>query len=507
MDSRKKIYAIGLLILLLAVIPYSRNLLIAQVAQAINLKYGQLGTYSVIKPTELKVARNASDALVLGYRHRLSRNPTFIDPYLQLTARFPNDPALCANMLKYSFGAESVKSNARAIEQVIRRGQKLEPDNGYFDCFEAALRFKQKRDAEGLAAVHRAAGKKHINSHQAKETVAIMRNSERSWPFPLGWVNPVNRISSAYSLLFPHSLYFRSMARSAASYEEHAVKRGNVGDAAQTMMDTVKIGGMMRDEGESFISALVGMSIQRIGINGVHKGLANHAFAGDAPGTAAVAAVQTLAPNALDQAEWGALSKNLARSDGFRKRSRSYVNHIHSPGFIAGFIASTVWFSFAGYMLLMGLGTGVVYLAASVILRKRNITVKDVGPGKLSVGLLAVLPSAAGLMALAGMAIAQMFLAVQGQPGSLPALPVVFTAILILTIIAAARTRIRPELRRPDVFLARLRTGSAYAAKAFLVLYVVAMVINIPATAWAYHKLNQVALNEVQMIWEYPPAK
>ena len=504
MDSKKKTFVIGGLVLLLMIIPYSRNLLIVQVAQAVSLNYSQLGDRSIIRPVDRKDARDVSDALVLGANR--SREAKSIEPYYEMIARFPNEPALYANLLKYAtlFGPASIDSNARKMEQVIKTGQKLEPDNGYFDCFEAVLLFRQKRDAEGLAALHRTAGKKHFNDHQSEETLALIRNSQERWPFPLGWVNATNRISAAYSVLFPQLVYFRNVARSVASYEEQAAKQGNVDRAAQMMTDLVKVGGMMRDQGETIIGVLVGMSIQRIGINGVHKGLANHTFDGDAPGTAAVAAVQTLAPNALDQAEWGALSKNLARSDEYRKRSRNYVDHIHSPGFIAGFTAGTVLFSFAGYALLMGLALGVVYLAASVVLRKRNVIVKDVGPGKLSVGLLAVLPSAAGLLVLAGLAIGQMFLAFQGRPGSFPTLPVVFAATLILTIIAAARTGIRPGVRRLDVFLARLKVGSAYAAKAFLVLYLLAMVVNIPATAWTYHQLNKVALHEAQMIWKYP---
>ena len=508
MDSRKKIYAIGLLILLLAVIPYSRNLLIAQVAQSINRNYAQLGTHSVIKPTEPKSARDVSDALVLGYRK--SRGASSIDPYFQMLTRFPNEPALCANLLKYSlmYGPESIESNAHKMEEVIKTGQKLEPDNGYFDYFEAVLRFEQKRDAEALAALHRAAGKKRYNDHQAEETMALIRNSGKRWPFPLGWVNPINRIASAAAILFPQLADFRKAAVTTASYETQAARQGNTAYAAEMMADLVTIGGMMRDEGTYTIGALVGIAIQRIGVKGMYEGITNRPVDADTPASYGLSRIRIAVPDALGESEWEALSKNIARSEEFRARSKNYTNHFTSAGFMYGLVASIVWYGFAAGLLLTGLVLGLVYLIVSVILHVRGSRgAENVGPRRLSVGLLAVLPIAMGLLVLAGLSIVQMFSTFHGSSGSFPTLPIALVAILILVGIAAARTRTGSDARRADVFAARLRTGSAYAAKAFLVLYVAAMIINIPATAWAYHKLNQVALNEVQMIWQYPPAK
>ena len=506
MDSRKKAYVIGGFILLLLIVPYTRNVLIAQVAQAVDPDYGELGNRSVFKPSDPKVARDVSDALVLGYRR--SSDAHSIDPYFQIVARFPNEPALCANLLKYAtlFGPASIDSNARKMEQVIKTGQKLEPGNGYFDYFEGVLRFQQKRDAEGLAAVHRAAAKKHFNGHQDEETMALMRYSAQRWPFPLGWVNPINRISSAATILFPQFISFRRAAETVASYEEQSARQGNPGHSAEMMMDLVRIGAMMRDEGESTISALVGIAIQKLGVNAMYKGVANHPLDDGTHATATLPRLQTATPNALGEVEWRALSKNLARSEEFKARSKSYMAHLDSHWFMLGVMASIVWFSFGGRLLLNGLALGLVYLIVSATLHVRGGDgIKDVGPGKLSVALLAVLPIAIGLLVLSGLAIAEMFSSNYGDAARVFAVPVgTFMAVLIIFAIAAARTRVRPEVTRLNAFLARLKFGSAYAAKAFLVLYVIAMIINIPAAAWANHKVSTMCLHEVQTIWQYP---
>jgi len=505
MNSRKKTYVLAGLILLLLILPHSRNLFIVQLAAAVNHDYGQLGNHCVIKPAGPRAADDVGHALVLGYRK--CRDASSIDPFFRTIARFPNEPALCANLLKYAvvFRVLTDKAWATEIENVIKAGQRLEPDNGYFNYYEAVLRFHQKRDAEGLAAVHRAAEKKRFNTHQTEETLALMRYSQERWPFPLGWVNPLCRVFNSVSIPYPQLAYFRKAAVTVQSYEQQDMKEGRMHSGTQKMADLVEIGGLIRDEGETYNSTFVGIAIQKVAVNGIYL---NQTIEGGVPLAEAFPTLQPIVSKELGEAEWHALSKNLARSDDFRLRDKSFMKHFSSPGHIAQMLGSVIWFSYAGSLLFMALPFGLIWLAAYAILRKRGRhQLTDLGPSRLSTGLLAVAPISIGLLVFAGLAIAMVFSPQHHAYRYSSVIPVLCLAIMIVVGIASARTRIRPEVPRLDTFLARLSTGSAYAAKAFLVLYVAAMIINIPATAWANRQWDNQALHQAEIIWHYPPAK
>lgn len=534
MESKKLLLKIGLVVVLLAACPYTRNTFLYQGNMALgNMNQPRFIRSAPIPRLEKSLPKNLDEALVVAY-YESSRNKS-TGAYWKILEKFPNEPALYANMLRYEarysqFGwlykrpEISHKASlqpwkplpdtpeSRKYEHAIKMGQKLEPDNIYFDLFEAALRFSQGRDDEALAVLHKAAGKKHYISHQPEETSAVINDVCRRAPVPLGLLDQIRRLVIRCAVIFPEYSSFQQSARLAAWYAEMNAGNGQYDRSLAIIADLIKIGGIMRDGNETTIGVSIGGLIQKIGIGKVYHAMFPGVKGyGNQPSTDLLAAIKSVVPSVLKPDEWQALHDNLARSNEFWRRYENYCEHYYGKNndWMKPFVANLSLMSIAGNILIKLLALGLIWLTAYIWLQKRRVSAVMAGPSRLSIWLIAVLPPVAVSALVVTMKnIGDFSMSgdkVQGWAFKLPTIGLMLLTPVIVAVIAAARTRIGPEVGRLDTFLSRLRAGSVYAIQALVVLYILVMIALVPVTEKARIMTDRMVSNEVQAVWEFQP--
>jgi len=527
MAFRSKLFIVVAVVSALIVVPYTRNILVYQVLHRVQPVRRDHGGGN-----DRTVPGNVDNALVIAKNEGFKARS--INAYWRMIERYPNEPALYANMLKYAALWGPLKNTSRPDDDDIRRGatwkplpdspelgkvaravemgEKLEPDNAFFDCFEAVLLANQGRDSEVLAAVHRAAGKKQFDDHALDELDAVLKDRRERISAPVDWMNPIGRVAAVSVVLFPRYAQIWHMARVVGWHIEQDMKRGERDKALAATIDLVKIGGLMRDKSNVAIGSLVGIAVQDVGVKRAYRGLGGPTLDLDITGAERVSKLQAMVPTGFRPDEWRMLRDDLARSDEFRRRARAYFGQgfppVFRPVILSGAVmAIAVTMLFLFLLFLLAWGITWAWLA------KRGQTgLAGVGPSRLSVWLLCLLPP----MAVTAFAALMQILTLFGVPthmqswsfGALVTIALALFSPLAVIIIAAARTRIAPDISRFDTFLARLRTGSVFAMQALVALYLLAMIAAIPVTAWTNQAVERMYRNEVQMIWEYqPPAK
>lgn len=529
MVSRNKMLAVALVILVLVAVPYTRNILKYQIAVSV---YPNVMSHSFARNDDNRTtARDAQDALAIAKRE--GSKAKSVNAYWKVIERYPNEPALYANMLRYA-SHWTLRSTRRPDEDEIRKGvpawkpappsseldkiaraiemgKKLEPDNAYFDLYEAILRFNQGRDPEGLAAIHRAAGKKEFEDHVFDELDATIQNQRERTPKPLYSLNPISRIAQACSVLLPHYMHFRSAARVAGDYIEQDMRQGKRDEALATATDVINLGILMREKSQTNIGVLVGIAIHNTAVLYAYKGLDGPEIDTELTNVERLSKLQALIPNGFSSSQWKALHDSFARSDEWRTRMRLFSRQDWDRTFRSAMLSAAL-ISGGGLMLIFIILLGLIWGISMVWLKKRGQAgITGVEPSKLSVWLLAALSPAIVLMFISFMRMQLQFY----PPTSGPDFPF-GTAIILLTIfsplgviiVAAARTRLAPEVGRFNTFLARLRTGSVYAMQALVVLYLLTMIADIPISIHSNRVADTFFRTETQQIWEYElPAK
>ena len=201
-----------------------------------------------------------------------------------LTERFPNEPTLYAHLLRYytigpveihreeqnEFSAEpvahtdkpkhSLPADLAAFDAAAAQGERLDPDNAYFPFIRAAGLYEAGRDAEAIAAVHRAAQKTRYEDYASAEFQA----KDRFYTLANGRQNGIERVSVSAALLFPHFAILRGVARMNTISAVHAELAGNTELGVQLRHDTMRIGDLLRVQGRSLIANLVGIAISAI---------------------------------------------------------------------------------------------------------------------------------------------------------------------------------------------------------------------------------------------------
>lgn len=538
MGSKKhllKILKIGLVVVLLAACPYTRNTFLYQGGMALgNMDQPRFIHSAPIPRLEQGHPKNLEEALVIAH-YETGRNKS-TDAYWKIIKKFPNEPALYANMLRYEtrysqFGRLHKRPEtdmpshktppkswkplpdtpeSRKYEHTIKMGQKLEPDNIYFDLFEIALRFSQGRDDEALASLHKAAGKKQFNSHTWDETSAVINDACRRSHAPF-FLRQFSRLLIHSAVIFPEYSRFRQSARMAAWYAGESAKRGQYDRSLAIMADLVKVGGIMRDDGETPTGVLVAESIQKMGVGEVYRAMfpRTDKFY-KKPSTDLLAGIKSVAPLSLKPGEWQALHDNLARSIEFRRRFKSYSEHsyLYNGSWTKPFIANLSLMGIAGDLLFRLSALGLIWLTAFIWLQKRRTDAVIAGPSRLSIWLIAVLPTVAVSMLVIVMKTIYLFgMSHNELTFGLPmAIGLMLLTPVIVVVIAAERTRIAPEIGRFDTFLSRLRVGSAYAIQALVALYILTTIVLLPVVEKTRITTDRMVLpDKVQMIWEYQP--
>lgn len=205
-----------------------------------------------------------------------------------LTEKFPDDPFILAWRLKHSsnylidnrYGGpltnpnfpkpppkNFIRSQAKPraawekMAQIARRGQKLRPNNTYFDWMLIYALVGMRRDDEARAVLKAATRKTDYDDFTRQEIqtkIAVRRMS--------GALSPTDEISIWAATLFPHFARFRQTTR---VMMEHAIDeraKGNHQNAIDTAFGLMHLGSLMRQNGYSAIGSLVGTAIEKIAL-------------------------------------------------------------------------------------------------------------------------------------------------------------------------------------------------------------------------------------------------
>ncbi|MCW3052551.1 MAG: hypothetical protein JWN14_1721 [Chthonomonadales bacterium] len=240
-----------------------------------------------------------------------------------VSAHFPGRPGPYAHMLRYmtgstvrvsrtveielfqtgntpAFGSDRSIGNRQswaAFDHAAARGEKLDPDNAYFPMMRAIGLFDAKRDAEGVAAVLRAAQKSRFEDYASEE-------QDAEWALYLRSYGPTSTLvhqSISISLLLPHFSSLRQVGRVMAYQAEKAERAGRTQEGLALRHAAMRCGVLMREQ-SSIIGALVGTSIISSQATG--------------PGGAPV-----VAPSA-----------DLSNEDKIAERSDLYLDYLHKIG-------------------------------------------------------------------------------------------------------------------------------------------------------------------------------
>ena len=199
-----------------------------------------------------------------------------------LAARFPDRPALYANLLryetlgkvhlerpeenlllglplshKYGFGHSNAPADLAAFDADAAAGERLDPDNAYFPLMRAVGLFAAFRDAEGLAAFRRASIKPSWREYCVDEVKARWRLHEEAFGDP----GALGRVSIAASLLLPQYSQLRALARLILVKAVQQEAAGHREEGLQLREALRRCGDLMRAQTTYVIGSLVGNAI------------------------------------------------------------------------------------------------------------------------------------------------------------------------------------------------------------------------------------------------------
>ena len=203
-------------------------------------------------------------------------------PYLQRALDLaPHDPLLNAraathyaylvksdrpeenpNMPHFQYPDRFAEAEWKAAILCVERGKAADPNNAFFDYARAAFLFAVKRDKEALVAIHAGSRKPDFNDYNA--------DVQRAYAETLQAIG-VPRCESQYAAsaggISETSFYLarlRSNARMLSHYAQKRCKAGNAAAVQALCADGMKMGAHLRDKGNTFIHALVGIAIQAV---------------------------------------------------------------------------------------------------------------------------------------------------------------------------------------------------------------------------------------------------
>ena len=493
--------------------------------------------------------QDIGQALEIGERE--SARAKSIMVYQRLIEKYPEEPALYANLLRYAcvYGPfngparpEIAKPDSqplpawkpyadspelRLVEHAIKKGKELDPGNAYFDVFEAILRFGQERDAEALAAIHRAAGGPSFDSHVSEEMYAALRDTRRSMGPVFYWLSPTQHVYVCIAGRFPHLARYREAVRMADWYAGQDAKAGRTREAMTITSDLITFSGTMMDDAQWAVDAIVANSMQRLAVRGAYESLVGSSLQREAslmlpwdPNyrkmdslrySEVLSAVRLRAPDALRPAQWRSLGDRISRSEALTKKTTDFFSH-HRWNRRMFLLTVCCGMTFVGATYLtMAIAFGLLYLVSHVWLVRRHQADLAAGPSRLSVWLLSIVPCILALIVMQGWGetpLRTWFWSKEGPDTQvfvivIFALRIIFVALVAL-IAAAGTTRLERPCRW-NGFLARLRTGSAYVAQAMVALYLINLIVAIPPAAYINHQLDLWAKGEMQMVRDYQP--
>jgi len=202
-----------------------------------------------------------------------------------LVARFPDNPSLRANILRYAMqgevhlrrpeenllssvpvppappeGGRNAPADLAAFDADAAAGERLDPDNAYFPFMRAVGLFAAHRDEAGLAAVGRAGREHGWREYSGDEVTGHWRISEAAF----GGREGISRMATAAAVLFPHYQGLRSAARLVAVKAVQAEQDGRPQEGLALRLALARCGDLMRAQSTSLIGSLVGIAISAI---------------------------------------------------------------------------------------------------------------------------------------------------------------------------------------------------------------------------------------------------
>jgi len=201
-----------------------------------------------------------------------------------LAQRFPNNPSVYANLLRYMtmgevrvarnddgsspvfpVGTKFVEVAPESLEMfdtAAQKGAELDPDNAYFPMMRAVGLFNARRDGEALDALQAAARCGHWTEYYQDESDGQNRLHVATY----GEQGAVQDLGVAANLLFPQYAQLRAEARLAIHLAGEAESDGDATKGVAIRHALMRCGGLMRSQGTSYITSLVGIAIVNIGV-------------------------------------------------------------------------------------------------------------------------------------------------------------------------------------------------------------------------------------------------
>lgn len=209
--------------------------------------------------------------------------PQIISNLRVLTHRFPNNPVLLANLLRYeSSGIRSNRPDDFLLlhEPVLKTihyvpstpetlalydrdaaaGEKADPDNAYFPLMRASGLFAARRDAEALAAVQRASVKPFWREYLTDDDEAQWRLHAEAFHDP--GAMPQASLAGGQILWQYGSL--RGTARLVAYQAVRQEQAGHLQEGLALREALLRCGDLMRVQSTTLIGSLVGIAIAAI---------------------------------------------------------------------------------------------------------------------------------------------------------------------------------------------------------------------------------------------------
>jgi len=155
------------------------------------------------------------------------------------------------------------------FERVIalcRLGQKLKPDNGYFNWMESLFLFHSWRDEEALKALETVGRKSRYDDYSGAEKLAEVNALSLAWGRPLLYEEKAGVLS--WNELAQYSRH-RELARIISWEAIKAQRRGDRAQAVRIVTALARASGRWRDHSSDDISASTAILIEKMGWHGL----------------------------------------------------------------------------------------------------------------------------------------------------------------------------------------------------------------------------------------------
>lgn len=203
-----------------------------------------------------------------------------------LVPRFPENPSLRANILRYASltlymnrpEADGALLSDNSPPQVFKprppipaaelaayeadaaAGERLDPDNAYFPFMRSIGLFAAHKDAEGLAAIRRAGTKPAWREYYTDEVEGRWRMMD-SYD---GYHEAISAGAVQASVLFPQYQVMRAVARLVTERVVREEMAGQAEEGLTLRRSLAHVGDLMGTQGTAYITNLVGIAITNI---------------------------------------------------------------------------------------------------------------------------------------------------------------------------------------------------------------------------------------------------